>query len=79
MESISLKPESTNISSTSAKIKLVSECTITNGKMMEKKLLTSITVGDLKAMCSKLFKCEVIRQLLVYKEETCEPYELDEN
>jgi hypothetical protein len=36
-----------------------------------------MTVGDLKAMCAKLFKTEVIRQTIIYKEEDCEPYELD--
>ena len=38
-----------------------------------------MTVGALKAMCAKLFKTEVIRQSLIYKEEGCEPYELDED
>ena len=78
-DTASLKQENSNIASTSAKLKLVSECSSTSGKTLEKKLLTSMTVGDLKSMCAKLFKVEVIRQTLVYKEEGCEPYELDED
>ena len=38
-----------------------------------------MTVGALKAMCAKLFKVEVIKQRLIYAEEGCEPYELDED
>jgi hypothetical protein len=37
-----------------------------------------MTVGGLKAMCAKLFKAEVLRQTLIYREENCEEYELDE-
>ncbi|CDW74583.1 UNKNOWN [Stylonychia lemnae] len=79
IDMVSLKQDAKNIASTSAKIKLISQCTSTNGKTLEKKLITSMTVGALKAMCAKLFKIEVIRQSLIYKEESCEPYELDED
>lgn len=41
----------------------------TNGKLLEKKLLLSMTVGSLKAMCAKLFRIEVIKAKLIYKEE----------
>ena len=60
---VSLKPEGTNIASTSAKVKLVSE---QSGKTLDKKLLLNMTVTDLKAMCAKLFKIEVIKQKLMY-------------
>ncbi len=79
IDTASLKQEGTNIANTSAKLKLISQCSATNGKTLEKKLLTSMTVGDLKAMCAKLFKTEVLFQTLTYREETCEPYELDED
>jgi hypothetical protein len=51
-----------NISSTSAKIKLTSNA----GKTLEKKLLMTMTVKDLKAMCAKLFKIEMMKQKLTY-------------
>jgi hypothetical protein len=57
LEIASLKKEGTNIASTSTKVKLVSA----EGKTLEKKLLLSMTVKDLKAMCAKLFKIEVIK------------------
>jgi hypothetical protein len=72
---VTLKKEGTNIASTSAKLKLVGE----DGKTLEKKLLLSMTVNDLKSMCAKLFKIEVIKSKLVYRFEECEPYELDED
>lgn len=56
VEIVSLKKEGTNIASTSAKIKLTS-----GTKTLEKKLLLSMTVKDLKSMCAKLFKIEVIK------------------
>jgi len=79
MDMVSFKKEGTNIASTSAKIKLISDCPKSKGKILNKKLLTSMTVGDLKSMCSKLFKTEIIRQKLIYKEEDCEIYELDDD
>lgn len=76
---VSLKKEGTNIASSSAKIKLKSKCSASEGKILEKKLLTSMTVGSLKAMCAKLFKTEMIKQRMIYTEEGCEPYDLDED
>ena len=38
-----------------------------------------MTVNELKAMCSKLFKIEVIKQKLTYKFEGCSEYVLDED
>lgn len=75
VEIVSLKKEGTNIASTSAKLKLVSEI---HGKILEKKLLLSMTVKDLRAMCGKLFKLEILRVRLIYHFEECEPYELDD-
>lgn len=73
LDIVSLKKEGTNIASTSAKLKLEG-----NGKLLEKKLLLSMTVKDLKAMCVKLFKVEIIKVKLVYHLEGCEPYELED-
>jgi len=42
------------------------------GKKMTKKLLLSMTVNQLKAMCAKLFKIEVTEQTLMYVEEGME-------
>ena len=78
LDIVSLKKEGTNIASTSAKIKLVGGVTA-GGKVLEKKLLLSMTVKDLKGMCAKLFKIEVIKSRLVYRHnQDCEAYELDE-
>jgi hypothetical protein len=77
LEMVNLKQEGTNIASTSAKIKLVSKSGPTTGKMLEKKLLLSMTVSALKAMCSKFFKIEVIQQKLTYNEVGSAPYELE--
>jgi len=76
LDIVSLKKEGTNIASTSAKIKLIG--VTAGGKTLEKKLLLSMTVKDLKGMCAKLFKIEVIKSRLIYKFSDCEPYELDE-
>lgn len=38
-----------------------------------------MTVKELKAMCSKLFKIELTKQKLTYNEEGCAPYELDQD
>jgi hypothetical protein len=47
---------------------------------MEKKILLSMTVSALKAMCSKLFRAEIIRQKLIYKDEdNTAAYILDED
>jgi hypothetical protein len=75
LDLVSLKKEGTNIASTSAKIKLSGPA----GKILEKKLLLSMTVKDLKAMCGKLFKIDMLRVHLVYKFQDSETiYELDD-
>lgn len=51
-----------NLANASAKVDIVSEVPETAGKLMSKKLLLTMTVAQLKAMCSKLFKVEVISQ-----------------
>jgi len=63
IDTVSLKQDAGNIASTSAKVTLSSGV---GGKALQKKLLLSMTVGGVKAMCAKLFKVEVIRQRLVY-------------
>lgn len=45
IDTVSLKQEGKNISSSSAKIRLISQITQTHGKILEKKLLLSMTVG----------------------------------
>ena len=46
---------------------------------MTKKLLQSMTVNQLKAMCAKLFKIEVTQQTLMYVEEGIEgEFDFDE-
>ena len=60
LELVNLKNEGKNIAQTSAKIELVSFVPKTEGKTLTKKLLLSMTVTALKAMCSKLFKVDVL-------------------
>ena len=49
------------------------------GKTLSKKLLLTMTVNQLKAMCAKLFKIEVTQQTLMYVEEGMEgEYDFDE-
>lgn len=68
------------ISTTSAKVTIVSEVDATKGKELSKKLLLTMTVAQLKAMCAKLFKVEVINQNLVYTEAGYEmEYVFDED
>ena len=64
----------------SAKVSLVSDVEATKGKQLNKKLLLTMTVAQLKAMCSKLFKVELIKCKLVYIEEGFEgEYDFDED
>jgi hypothetical protein len=76
LDIVSLKKEGTNIASTSAKLKLIGPG---GSKVLEKKLLLSMTLKDLKAMCGKLFKIEVIRVRLSYSIEGSEFYDLDDD
>jgi len=69
LEMVSAQKEGTNINNSSAKVSLVSECQATLGKVLSKKLLTSMTVAMLKSLCSKLFKTEALSIQLVYIEE----------
>lgn len=49
------------------------------GKTLTKKLLLTMTVNQLKAMCAKLFKIEVTQQTLMYVEEGVEgEFDFDE-
>lgn len=74
LDIVSLKKEGTNIASTSARLKLAGP----GGKTLEKKLLLSMTLKDLKAMCGKLFKIEILRVRLSYSIEGSEFYHLDD-
>jgi hypothetical protein len=66
---VSIQKEGTNIQNSTAKVDLVSQVAETEGKVLTKKLLLTMTVAELKSVCSKLFKVEALRVLLVYKEE----------
>ena len=57
---VQIQKELNLISNSSAKVDIVSEVEATKGKSLNKKLLLSMTVAQLKAMCSKFFKVEVI-------------------
>ena len=80
LDMVSTLKEASNIASTSAKVTLISEAAATAGKTLSKKLLLSMPVSALKAMCSKLFKVEVLSQVLVYIEDGVEgEFEFDED
>ena len=52
----------------------------TNGKTLKKKLLLSMTVGNVKALCAKLFKAEILAQKLTYFDSVSGiSYELEED
>ena len=55
LETVSIQKEGTNISNSSAKVDLISQVPATLGKKLSKKLLTTMTVAQLKSVCSKLF------------------------
>ena len=59
---VNLKKQGNNISQTSATLEL-----ICGEKIKTKKLLLSMTVTQLRALISKLFKIEVMQQELYYR------------
>ena len=76
---VKAQEQKTNLDANSAKVQLISDVEGTRGKTLNKKLLLSMTVAQLKAMCSKLFKIEVIHQSLMYMEEGFEgTFDFDE-
>lgn len=68
-ETVSIQKEGSNISNTSAEVFLISECPNSMGKQLKKKLLMTMTVAALKSICSKLFKVEALKVVLVYQED----------
>ena len=64
---VNLKKEAKNIAQSSAKCEFFSETAATSGKSMKKKLLLNMTISGLKALCSKLFKVDVLDQHLFYR------------
>jgi hypothetical protein len=58
---VSIQKEGTNIQNSTAKVDLVSQVAETEGKVLTKKLLLTMTVAELKSVCSKLFKVEALR------------------
>ena len=65
---VNLKSESLKMSDLAQKIDIVLLDTDGNTvKTLSKKVLSTMTVSALKAMLSKLFKVEVLNQILSYK------------
>jgi len=58
---VNVKKEATNIAATAAAMELISHLPATEGKVFNKKLLLTMTVTALKAMCSKLFKEDLLK------------------
>jgi len=67
LELVNIKKEATNIASTSGSMQIISRMEASEGKVYSKKLLFSMTVTALKAMCSKLFKIDVLSVYLEYR------------
>lgn len=61
LDTVSIQKEGTNIQNSTAKVDLVSQVAETEGKVLTKKLLLTMTVAELKSVCSKLFKVEALR------------------
>jgi len=77
---VNLKKEAKNIADSSAKVEFISEVEATKGKTLTKKVLLSMTVQSMKALCSKLFKVDVLDQKLFYRQpEDVQEYPLDED
>jgi hypothetical protein len=67
LDLVNLKKEGKNIAQTSAKIQLINMITgQEDSKTFNKKLILTISVTDLKGICSKLFKLNVLNQYLTY-------------
>ena len=69
LETVSIQKEGTNIQNSTAQVELISHIEETQGKVLKKKLLLTMTVASLKAICSKLFKVEVLKMKLYYQED----------
>lgn len=69
LETVSIQKEGTNIQNSTAQVELISHIPETMGKVLKKKLLLTMTVAAVKAICSKLFKTEVLKITLYYQED----------
>lgn len=69
LETVSIQKEGSSINTNAAQIELISEVEATAGKILKKKLLTTMTVAALKSVCSKLFKVEALKVKLYYQED----------
>ena len=58
LDLVNLSNEGKNIKQTSAKLELISHIKATEGKTLSKKIILSMSVSALKAMCCKLFKVD---------------------
>lgn len=70
-----------SIKSKVVEVKLISKIGKTEGKTLKKKLLPSMTVENLKGLCCKLFKADMLSMKLKYRDnETSDIYyEIEEN
>jgi len=79
LDMVNIKKEATNIAATVAAMELISHMPATLDKVFKKKLLLTMTVTALKAMCSKLYKEDVLNINLEYRGlEDTQDYPLDE-
>lgn len=61
-------------------MEMISEVEKTLGKVLNKKLLLTMTVTQLKSLCSKLFKGDLLKLKLYYRGlEDTQDYPLDED
>lgn len=68
LDMVNLKKEGKNIAQTSATMELINMLPgQENSKTFKKKLLLTMSVTNLKGMCSKLFKINVLEQYLCYQ------------
>ena len=65
----STKQKGKDLKSNSMKVTILSSMPNTQGKTLNKKLLANMTVGQLKTLCSKLLKEEMLAFKLSFKQE----------
>jgi len=71
----------TNIKSKVVEVKLISKIPKTEGKILKKKLLPTMTVESLKGLCCKLFKADMLTMNLKFRDNDSSDvyYQIDEN
>lgn len=70
-----------NIKSKLVQVKLISKVDQTQGKILKKKLLPTMTVESLKGLCCKLFKADMLTMKLTFRdsEDSEVYYDIEEN